>query len=225
MSHRTTLALAASALAVFALTGCEPASSSTDTPVQASSSPLAPPAPVELEVPRGTLLSVRLNHAVGTASSRPGDRFTAVLSQSITVGNHILLPRGSEVSGTVRECGPSGRLKGRAVVSLVLDRIDAGGNSYVLAAAPVTRVSAGHVTRNWSLIGGGSGVGALIGGLAGGGTGALIGAGAGAAAGTAGAALSGQRHLTLPPETLLEFRLLRPLTVRTALVQPARERA
>jgi hypothetical protein len=225
MSHRTNLAMVASALAVFALTGCEPASSSGPAPVQAASLPPAPPAAVELQVPRGTLLSVRLNHSVGTKSSHPGDRFSAVLAQTITVDDHIVLPRGSEVSGTVRECGPSGRLKGRAVVSLVLDRIDAGGNSYVLSSAPITRVSAGHKKRNWSLIGGGSGVGALIGGLAGGGTGALIGAGAGAAAGTAGAALSGQRHLTLPPETLLEFRLLRPLTVRTALVQPARERA
>lgn len=221
MPHCKSWGWAAFALALLALTGCEPAGSATGTPVRADG---AGPA-VELEVPRGTVLAVRLSHAVGTATSHPGERFSAVLSQSIAMGDYVLLPRGSEVSGTIRECGPSGRLKGRAVVSLVLDRLEAGGNSYVLASAAVTRVSPGQKKRNWSLIGGGTGVGALIGGLAGGGTGALIGAGAGAAAGTAGAALSGQRHLTLPPETLLEFRLLRPLTVRTALVQPARERA
>jgi hypothetical protein len=224
MTHRKRLILSISALAVVALSGCEPSASSGQSSVQAASGSIAPPAIAEHQVPPGTLLSVRLSHAVGTAHSRPGDRFNGVLTQSIVLGNFIVLPRGSEVSGTVRECGPSGRLKGRAVISLVLDRIDAGGNTYVLASAPVTRVSAGHKKRNWSLIGGGSGVGALIGGLAGGGSGALIGAGAGAAAGTAGAALTGQRHLTLPPESLLEFRLLRPLTVRSALVQPARER-
>jgi hypothetical protein len=57
------------------------------------------------------------------------------------------------------------------------------------------------------LIGGGSGLGALIGGLAGGGRGALIGAGAGAGAGAAGAAFTGKKQVSIPAETVLTFRL------------------
>jgi hypothetical protein len=75
------------------------------------------------------------------------------------------------------------------------------------------RISGRHRRRNIALIGGGSGVGALIGGLAGGGTGALIGGGAGAAAGTAGAVVTGKKQTGLPAESLVVFHLRKPLRI------------
>ena len=56
-------------------------------------------------------------------------------------------------------------------------------------------------SNNIAVIGGGSGLGAVIGALAGGGKGALIGAGAGAAAGTAGAAATGKREVGVAAES------------------------
>ena len=56
--------------------------------------------------------------------------------------------------------------------------------------------------------------GALIGGLAGGGKGAAIGAAAGAGAGTAGTAFTGNKDIVLPAESLLSFKLTRPLEVK-----------
>ena len=53
-------------------------------------------------------------------------------------------------------------------------------------------------------------MGALIGGLVGGGKGAAIGAGAGAAAGTGGAALTGEKNIEIPAETVFTFRLKAP---------------
>jgi hypothetical protein len=64
------------------------------------------------------------------------------------------------------------------------------------------------------MVGGGAGGGALIGGLAGGGKGALIGGLIGAGAGTGGAAFTGNRDVTLPAETGLRFRLVKPLEIR-----------
>ena len=92
-------------------------------------------------------------------------------------------------------------------MGLTLDSFQINGASYPVVTTRTGRVSARHKKRNLVLIGGGSGLGALIGGLAGGGKGALIGAGAGAAAGTAGAAATGKKEVTLPVETLLTFRL------------------
>jgi len=58
-------------------------------------------------------------------------------------------------------------------------------------------------------------VGALIGALAGGGKGAAIGAAAGAGAGTAGAAFTDNKDILLPAETVVSFRLLQPLQIKT----------
>jgi hypothetical protein len=60
---------------------------------------------------------------------------------------------------------------------------------------------------------GGAGLGALIGGIAGGGKGAGIGALAGAAGGTAVAASKKGEQLSIPSESLLEFRLAQPVTL------------
>jgi hypothetical protein len=60
---------------------------------------------------------------------------------------------------------------------------------------------------------GGVGLGALIGGIAGGGKGAGIGALVGAAGGTAIAASKKGEQLSIPSESLLEFRLTQPVTL------------
>jgi hypothetical protein len=110
-------------------------------------------------------------------------------------------------------------------MSLTVDRVEWNGRSYRLATAAVARASLGHKKRNWTLIGGGSGAGALIGGIASGGTGALIGAGAGAAAGTVGAAFTGRRQVRIPAETVLTFRLTEPFQAPRKLPSFARERS
>lgn len=203
-------------------TGCEPvtldakAASHTSAPAPA---PTVEPVLAQLPdsvIPAGTELRVRLDHAISTTATRPGDRFTGSLVEPIATNGRTVLPRGIEVSGIVRQSAPSGRLKGRAVLSLALDRVELDGRTYQVATNSAVRTSAAHKKRNWALIGGGSGVGALIGGLAGGGGAALIGAGAGAAAGTIGAAATGRRQVGLPAESVLSFRMSRPLAVRAA---------
>jgi len=61
--------------------------------------------------------------------------------------------------------------------------------------------------------GGGGGGGALIGGLAGGGKGALIGGLVGAGVGTAGAALTGNKDVAIPAESVVTFTVTSPLRI------------
>jgi len=221
------LAAAAGALAVQ--TACQPAQDrapgqSQDT-ATASSAPAEPrrtpwvlpwnkPKPIDLVVPAGAPLRVRLDHALATNTNSPGDRFSGSLAEPVVVEGKSVIPRGARVQGVVRNSAPSGRLKGRAILSLAVDRIEWEGQSLQVQTTAFTRTSGGHKKRNWTIIGGGSGVGALIGGIASGGTGAAIGAGAGAAAGTAGAALTGKRQVRLPAEAHLSFKTRQPVTVR-----------
>jgi hypothetical protein len=71
----------------------------------------------------------------------------------------------------------------------------------------------GKGKRTAGMVGGGAGGGALIGGLAGGGKGALIGGLIGAGAGTAGAALTGNKDIVIPAESVVSFKLEAPVTV------------
>lgn len=197
----------------------------TGTKTQVANAQIAKAVLPPLTVPAGTTLAVRLDQTLGTDRNRPGDRFSGVLAAPVKAGDGVAVPKGALVSGIVRDAAPSGRLKGRALISLAVDRVEWNGHSYRVDTGAVARASGGHKRRNWTLIGGGSGVGALIGGIASGGTGALMGAGAGAAAGTVGAAFTGRKQVRIPAETVLTFRLREPFTVPRKLPDFAKERS
>jgi len=162
-------------------------------------------------VPKGTTLHVRIDEPVNTNRNRAGDQFQASLAEPLMVDGRTLLPTGTPFVGHVTESEASGRLEGRAEVAITLDSFHLDGKEYGIHTSSIDRVSASHKKRNFALIGGGSGLGAIVGAIAGGGKGALIGAGAGAAAGTAGAAATGKREVGIAAESLLTFSLRAPL--------------
>jgi len=166
-----------------------------------------PAAPAELVIPQGTVFRVRIDQSIDTRRNRPGNRFQATLAEPVVHDGATLLPRGTRFSGHVMEAKPSGRLKGRAVLSLTLDSFRANGREYQVNTRGTTRVSGRHKKRNLILIGGGAGTGAGIGAIAAGGFGALVGAAAGGVAGTATAVFTGKKNVGVPAETLLAFPL------------------
>jgi hypothetical protein len=159
----------------------------------------------DLIIPAGSRVRVRVNGELDTKKNRVGDEFSAVLETPLAVGDSVALPRGTSFQGQVVSASRSGRLQGRAMLGLALDRFELNGMPYAIHTSFHARVGGGHKKRNWGFIGGGSGLGAALGALAGGGSGALIGAGAGAAAGLGGAALTGQKDVVVPAETILTF--------------------
>jgi len=169
--------------------------------------------PAAMTIPAGTALDVRLQETIDTKRNRAGDRFDATLTRPIVVDRETVVPRGTAFSGHLIESRPSGRLKGHAELSLSLDSFELNGRRYEIRTTHVARASGGHKKRNWTLIGGGSGLGTALGAIAGGPAGALIGAGAGAGAGTAGAVFTGKKNVRLPVETPLAFTLREPVSL------------
>jgi hypothetical protein len=166
-------------------------------------------------LPEETAIHVTLNQAVASDQNRPGDHFTATVSQPIILDNKIVVPEGAEVEGFVVDSQRSGRLKGRARLDLALDAVNVNGTEYNIRTTSAVRVGGKHRNRNLAWIAGGGGGGALIGGLAAGGKGALIGGPIGAGAGTAVAFFTGRKDIHLRPETPLSFRLAEPVTINS----------
>ena len=168
----------------------------------------------QVALPAGTVVTVRLSSTVGSKISAKGDHFSATVATPVQVDGRVVLPKGAEVLGKVVEAVPQGRFKGAAVLRLVLETVTLNEDSYDVQTSAVSRTQKGKGKRTATMIGGGAGGGALIGGLAGGGKGALIGAALGAGAGTAGAAYTGEKEIVLPAESALSFKLTEPLTIK-----------
>jgi hypothetical protein len=170
-------------------------------------------APPELTIPAGTSITVRLQESLSSASARPGERFEAVVDEPVVVGDQIVLPVGTLVTGHVTLARRSGRLRHPGELGLTLDTVTVGQQQVALATSHISARGGSHKKRNWAWIGGGSGGGALIGALAAGGKGALIGSGVGAAAGTTTAFLTGKKNVGFAAERRLRFRLRNDVNV------------
>lgn len=173
--------------------------------------PVPPPPPVI--VAAGTVLSVRLNDAVDTKNSEAGSQFTGSIAQAVTQEDATVIPAGSAVSGTVAQAESGGKIKGASSLSLHLTAVKIKGVSYAVSTDTFSQEGKGKGSRTAKLGVGGGAAGALIGGLAGGGKGAAIGAAAGAGAGVAGSAFTGNKELSIPAESALQFKLTQPLKI------------
>jgi hypothetical protein len=161
-------------------------------------------------VPAGAKISVVTDQAVSSKTAKIGQTITGTVSQDVTSGGKVVIPKGSEVKLTVSSVQASGRLSTPAKLYLRLRSVTVGGKTYTIATSSAGRTAGGKGKRDAGFIGGGAAGGAIVGVLAGGGKGAAIGAAAGAGAGTAGAAATGKKDIEFPAETRLAF------TTRTA---------
>lgn len=175
--------------------------------------PPTPPPPQVIELPAGTTLRVRLDQDLSSKDSQPGETFSATVADDVTVNGAVVIPKDSRADGTVVDARPLGKFKGGALLAVKLNRVHTNWGSYPVETASISRAEQGKGKRSATIIGGGAGLGALIGGLAGGGKGAAIGALAGGGAGTAGSAFTGNKQIILPAESLLSFTLQNPVRI------------
>jgi hypothetical protein len=176
-----------------------------------------PAGPVKVTIQAGTNLAVRVDQHISVKSNRAGDTFTGELVNPVVDPNGVaVVPKGTRVTGVVDASHSRGRVKGASVLELRLTTMTLGGNEYQLRTADLTQTKKGKGKRSAAMIGGGAGLGMLIGGLAGGGKGMLIGGLAGGGAGTAGAAMTGNKDLEIPAESIVHFKLAQDLVVQGA---------
>jgi len=176
----------------------------------------APTPPPPVIVPAGTILSVRINEAVGSKENKAGDKFTASVAQPVVSKGQTLIPSGSAVAGVVEQAQQGGKIKGSSALSLRLVAVAVKGVSYPISTGTFLEEGKGKGSRTAKIGAGGAAAGAVIGGIAGGGKGALIGGLAGGGAGVAGSAFTGNKGLTIPAETVLQFKLAQSLRLAPA---------
>jgi hypothetical protein len=154
-----------------------------------------------------------------------GDTFHATLEEPIEVDGRVLYPKGADVIGRVTDVHRSGQLSEPGELDLILVTVSSGRTAVSLTAKPLVIKGESHTKSNVGKIGGGTALGAIIGGIAGGGKGAAIGAGVGAAAGTGAAAVTGKRAAIVESEAVLTFVTTSASGVTTPAASGANENA
>jgi hypothetical protein len=167
----------------------------------------------KVTVPAGSRILVRMADSIDSSKQKAGFRFTGSLETNLQADDVVVARRGTPVYGLLATASSSGRMKGSSELELELTEIVINGTSYPLLTNTYEVEGKGEGGNTAKKVIGGAGLGALIGGLAGGGKGAGIGVLAGAGAGTAVAATKKGQQISIPSESLIEFRLAQPVAL------------
>ncbi len=195
--------------------------------------------PLGYTVETGTRIALGLINSVSTKHSSAGDRIYLETVFPIVIHNHIVIPPGSYVTGTVTEVKRPGRVKGRGELYVRFDSItlpngvtrefksrvggiDARGNEKLDKKEGMIKGDS-NKGGDAKTVGEGAAAGASIGAIAGAaaghsGMGAGIGGAAGAAAGLAGVLLTRGPDAVLAKGSTIEMVLDRPLVFAAAEV-------
>lgn len=93
--------------------------------------------PDAVSLPAGTVISVRLADTVDSNKNHIGDQFSGTIDPSVLVGDHVVIPRGTEAHVRLVDNKKGGRIHGHAEVKLELTslvingtRIDVESDTY-----------------------------------------------------------------------------------------------
>lgn len=189
-------------------------------PVQAAAPP--PPQPVvrDVTIPAGTVIPVRITETLDSKTAQTNDAFHGALAADLGTQGVIALRRGAPVVGRIVEAREAAHFKGQSMLSLELTDIQRGGQKIPVTTDAYIKQGAARGKNTATKAGGGAAFGAIIGALAGGGKGAAIGGLAGAAAGTGVNAATRGEQTVIQTETLVNFQLQSPITVRVTIPPP-----
>lgn len=180
-------------------------------PASPAAAPVQPPAPLQVTLKAGTLISARTVEALSSEHNAAGDGFSATLDKPVVADGWVIAERGARLEGKVVEAG-RGNGQSHLVIALTQLRTS-DGQRVPIETETFSKQAQASASESAAKVAAGAVLGAAIGAMAGGGKGAAIGAGAGTAAGAAGAAATRSKSAVLPPETVLQFRLKNPVTI------------
>jgi hypothetical protein len=76
-----------------------------------------------LSIPAGSVLHMKLTTTLTSKTNKSGDPFTGQVTQPIVVDSKEVVPKYSQVQGHVAFVKPSKRVKGKALMRLVIDKV------------------------------------------------------------------------------------------------------
>lgn len=180
----------------------------------------------EFIIPNGTKITAVLTNQLSTKTSVDGDRFAMEVRSPSQY-------QGAIIEGRIAKADSSGRVSGRAELSLNFEQIrlrngqtyrfsglidsvrNANGDTVNINNEGVVR-DGNQTTKTVTRAGIGAAVGAIIGAIAGGGSGAAIGAGIGAGAGAGSVILQGRDNLELNSGTEFNLTSSAPANLRAS---------
>jgi len=166
-----------------------------------------------ISVPSDTSLRLSLQTALASDTSNVEDRVSARVVNDVIVDGETVIPEGSRVDGRVTYAQASGKVKGRAGLTVRFYSLTVGNRTYDIATEPVRREAEGSKAKDARNIGIGAGAGAVIGGIIGGRKGAGIGAAVGGAGGTGMVLATKGDEVKMPAGTAVTTRLADPVVV------------
>jgi hypothetical protein len=172
------------------------------------------------ELPVGTKFSVRTEETIDSGKASEGQTFAAEVTQSVRDNSGaVVVPRGANAQVIITSASQGGRFTTASDLALDLKSVAIDGRQYRISTVDIQqrgKEGLGANKRTAQYSGGGAALGAIIGAIAGGGKGAGIGAGAGAGAGAITQVVTKGGSIKVPAETILTFRLDKPLRIVAA---------
>jgi len=172
------------------------------------------------ELAVGMEIPVRVEEAIDSARAAEGQTYAAEVTSDVRDdAGDVVIPRGANAQIVIRSASKGGRVRGSSDLVLDLASVAVGGQMYQLSTRDVVKqgkAGMGANKRTAEYTGGGAAIGAIIGAIAGHGKGAAIGAASGAGAGAITQIVTKGGSVKVPVETILTFKLDRPLRVVAA---------
>ena len=188
------------------------------TPAAPRPRPSTPPvaeAPRGVTLSAGTPLEVAVNTQISSKTAQVGETWTGSVKENVIVGNTVVIPAGSLVTGVVNVAKPAEK-GSRATLGLAVRSVSVGGVDHMVAASTEPIEAGSTRARNLGAVAGGAAAGALIGKAAGGGgKGALIGGLIGGVAAGAGVAASKGYQVELKEGTVITFSVDQSVLVKS----------
>jgi hypothetical protein len=161
-----------------------------------------------------SVLGIRIDQSLSSATARLEDRVTASVTRDVVVDGRTVVPRGTRLEGDVTLVQPGSKFKGRARLGIRFHTLVlADGLRVPIQTETLYRDGESATGSTAAKVGTGTAAGAILGAVLGGKRGAIIGAGVGAAGGTAAVIAGDTKDALLESGTPLTMRLTSPVTL------------
>ena len=171
-------------------------------------------------LPVGTEISVRAEETIDSSKGSEGQTYAAEVTKDVLdADGAVVIPNGSNAKIVIKSASKGGRFTGQSDLVLDLRAVSVEGQEYLIGTSDLQKrgqQGVGANKRTAIFTGSGAAIGAIIGAIAGGGKGAAIGAASGAGAGVLTQVVTKGDSIKVPAETILTFKLDRPLRVDAA---------